>query len=243
MKSQKKPSKKAATQLIDTQIEERLFAEIIQQHGPQDGSSPYIVAIDEVGRGSLFGPVTVAGVLVNAGEWAAIKDLEWFGGVGDSKGLKEERRREVARLVEGRFDTALSHISVGFIETYNINKAIQYGVYRVTRQLGRQATTLGGRLAGVWVDGNYRFEYPQLNMRGDMPPMRSIVKGDSRCFTIAAASNVAKVRRDDLIARAAARFPHYGLESNAGYGTASHREAIRSHGATKFHRKSFLRKI
>ncbi len=227
----------------DGPLEDILFPEILQQNiHSREAGGQYIVAIDEVGRGSLFGPVTVAGVLLPLSEWQAVKNLDWFTRVDDSKKLNSANRGEVAALVESGFSTAIAHVSVGFIDKYNINRAIQYGTYRVVQQLAR---TLNGRgeIARVFIDGNYRFQFPLLNMTKPMPPLESIVKGDSRCFTIACASNIAKVRRDALIASAGARFPQYGLEKNAGYGTKTHRQAILEHGSTRYHRKSFLKKI
>ncbi|GAB4444801.1 MAG: hypothetical protein OHK0011_26740 [Turneriella sp.] len=91
----------------------------------------------------------------------------------------------------------------------------------------------------IVADGNYRFEYPALGMTKPMPRFDAYAKADQKYFPVSAASIVAKVRRDLLIERAALRFPGYGLERHAGYGTVAHREAIARLGETAFHRKSF----
>jgi ribonuclease HII len=127
---------------------------------------------------------------------------------------------------------------VRYIDRHNVNAAIRYGIYRAVQSLLLR-TKLTAREVRIVADGNYRFEYPALGMSRPMPRFDAYVKADQKYFPVSAASIVAKVRRDALIGRAAERFPGYGLERHAGYGTAAHRKAIAQLGDTVFHRKSF----
>lgn len=197
-----------------------------------------VIGVDEVGRGSLFGPVSVGAVLLTEADWQVLPTEPWFGNVTDSKLLRRAKRDELAPLIEARLPCAVSHVSVRYIDTHNINRAIQYGLYRTVQALLKKTGMPVGSLR-VIADGNYRFRYPALGMAQPMPRIDAEIKADLKFFPVSAASIVAKVRRDNLIAAAHRRFPEYGLDSGAGYGTAAHRAAITAHGQTRFHRRSF----
>lgn len=197
-----------------------------------------MIGVDEVGRGSLFGPVTVGATLVTEESWQTLQQQDWFAGVTDSKMLSEKKRNALSPLIRASLPHAVCHVAVRYIDTYNINRAVQNGIYRSVQRLLSQ-TKMNPADCRVIVDGNYRFEFPQIRMLKPMPRLDAEVKADLKFFPVSAASVIAKVERDAMITRAAARFPEFGLDRHAGYGTAAHREAITRLGRTKFHRRSF----
>jgi len=205
----------------------------------------YLVSIDEAGRGSLFGPVTVGGILIPINEIYSLTNIEWYNQIKDSKKLNISIREKLYSLINTKFNFAFSHISVKFIDTYNINRAIQYGIYRLIKQLSRQLNTTQNKdkISFVLLDGKYNFSYPAVGMSDPMPVIFDLVNGDNLSFSIACASIIAKVTRDKLMLKAAKRFPDYDLHKNMGYGTLSHRTAIKKLGCTTFHRKTFIKKI
>jgi len=197
-----------------------------------------VIGVDEVGRGALFGPVTVGAVLLSRESWQSLLAETWYRSVKDSKLVKKAEREKLAPLLEAALPCAVAHVSVRYIDRHNINAAIRYGIYRAVQSL-LVRTGLGTHEIRIVADGNYTFTYPALGMKKPMPRLDTYVKADQKYFPVSAASIVAKVRRDALIRRAAERFPGYGLERHAGYGTAAHRAAIAHLGRTAFHRKSF----
>jgi ribonuclease HII len=206
----------------------------------EHGGSSYraVIGVDEVGRGALFGPVTVGAVLLGQAAWQALPSESWFASVKDSKLVKKPEREKLAVLLEAALPCAVAHVSVRYIDRHNINAAIRYGIYRAVQSLLRR-TGIAAHEIRIVADGNYRFAYPAVGMTKPMPRIDAYVKADQKYFPVSAASIVAKVRRDSLVERAAMRFPGYGLERHAGYGTAAHRAAIAKLGETAFHRKSF----
>jgi ribonuclease HII len=197
-----------------------------------------LIGVDEVGRGCLFGPVTVGAVLVTQASLAALEHEPWAAQVTDSKLLSAKRRNELAPQIAANLPHAIAHVSVRYIDRHNINRAIQYAIYRAVQSI-LNAAALGADAVRILADGNYRFKYPGLGMARPMPRLDTETKADLKYFPVSAASVIAKVRRDALIAGAARRFPQYDLAGNAGYGTQKHRDAIAEHGLTAFHRKSF----
>lgn len=178
-----------------------------------------VCGVDEVGRGPLAGPVVVCAVVLP-------EDL-YVDGVRDSKKLRAERRAELCRQILDRVppgDVALGAGSVREIEHHNILGATRIAIRRALNALRTPHDHLV-------IDG--------LPMKG-VPEHDAVVGGDDIVHSIACASIVAKVVRDDLMARLARRYPDYGWERNAGYGTPQHRAAIHAHGATPHHRRSFL---
>jgi len=222
--------------------EERFLSETQKDNSLE---TSYIAAIDEAGRGSLFGPVTVGGILFRASEIINFKDFEFYDEVNDSKKLKPEKRKDVYEKITRNCIYGVSHVSVKYIDTYNINKAVQYGAYRVIQNFQRKIKSKNQKADIVFaiIDGNYNFQYPALGMTSKMPKIFDLIQGDSICFSVAAASIIAKVTRDALILKASTRFEGYGLEKNMGYGVKLHRNALQEKGATTFHRKTFIKKI
>lgn len=182
----------------------------------REGPLP-VCGIDEVGRGPWAGPVVAAAVILNP---AAIPC-----GLNDSKRLTAERRAELAAVLEVEAVVALGVANVAEIETMNILQASFLAMRRAI--LG-----LATRPALALVDGN------------KAPPglpcaCRPIVGGDGIALSIAAASIVAKVARDNMMVALAQQFPGYGWETNMGYGTRAHQAGLARFGVTPHHRRSF----
>jgi ribonuclease HII len=180
-----------------------------------------VCGIDEVGRGPLAGPVVAAAVVLPR---ALPPDLERR--LDDSKKLSEKTRETLFPLILGCAQVGIGSADVDEIDRLNILKATFLAMQRALAAL-LQKTTVDHAL----VDGN---RAPALPC-----PVTCLVKGDSRSLSIAAASVVAKVTRDRLMAGLAEQFPGYGWERNAGYGTEEHKQAIHRLGITPHHRRSF----
>lgn len=196
-----------------------------------------IIGVDEVGRGALFGPVTVGATLITCEKWDSLPSEDWFSQVKDSKLLSEKKRNALAPLLSA-LPHAVSHTAVKYIDSYNINRAVERGIYKSVQRLLKQTRMHAGEVR-VLFDGKNLPRFPQLRMALPMPHLAAEVKADQKYFPVSAASILAKVARDRMIAHAAQRFPGYDLEKHAGYGTEAHRAAIARLGRTRFHRKSF----
>ena len=190
-----------------------------------DPSAESIAGVDEVGRGCWFGPVFAGAVVLT--EVAAVELLAE--GLTDSKALTVRRRARLVPLIEDAATAwALGQASAREIDALGIRSATELSMLRALQRLPTP-------LQLVLVDG-------VLPLRLWMGPQRTVVRGDSKCAAIAAASVLAKQARDGLIKRLASRFYGYGLERHVGYGTAIHRRALLDLGPTALHRRSFLTK-
>lgn len=184
-----------------------------------------VAGIDEVGRGPLSGPVVAAAVILDPARLPA-RLLERL---DDSKALSKRLREELALLIPQAAFVGFGEAGVEEIDRINILQATLLAMRRAYDALCEAA---GGRAADfALVDGN---RPPKLPC-----PIRCVVKGDSISLSIAAASVVAKVRRDAIMAELAIAHPGYGWERNAGYGTAEHLDALKRLGVTPHHRRSF----
>ena len=179
-----------------------------------------VAGIDEVGRGPLAGPVMAAAVILD------VKRLppRLLDKLNDSKALSAKLRRELQALLTDCAQIGLGRAEVHEIDSVNILQATFLAMSRAYAALGIPADH-------ALVDGN---RAPKLPC-----PITTVVKGDSKSLSIAAASVVAKVARDKEMADLAEQFPFYGWEKNAGYGTAEHMQALQRLGATPHHRRSF----
>ena len=185
-----------------------------------------IVGVDEVGRGCLFGPVFAAAVSVPDVAAAELTAL----GLTDSKALSAKRRADLVPHIQAKASAwGLGQGSAREIDARGIRVATELAMLRALQKLPTQPEL-------VLVDG-------VLPLRLWTGAQRTIVRGDSQEASIAAASVLAKVARDSLIQRLAERFPGYGLERHAGYGTAQHRQALIASGPTSLHRLSFLTRV
>ncbi len=194
----------------------RLEATLRTRHGPA------IVGVDEVGRGPLAGPVVACAIVMPAGSRA-------IAGVNDSKQLDAATRDTLAaRIRRTALAIGVGAASVREVEQLNVLHATVRAMQRAIAQCERR---LGRRPDHILIDGN---------------PLRwlgcehtAVVKGDASCYSIACASIIAKVLRDDLMHRLALRYGNYAWSRNVGYGTPAHRAAIDQYGLTPHHRRTF----
>jgi ribonuclease HII len=195
----------------------------------EERCSGLVAGIDEAGRGPLAGPVVAAAVILGEHKRARRALRHLLAGLDDSKRLPRERREELARLLEraaaaGLVRYGLAAASVAEIDRLNILAATHLA-------MARALAALGLRPAVALVDGD---RAPALPCR-----VETIIGGDGLSLSIAAASVLAKVTRDQLMRRLALRHPGFGWEHNMGYGTEEHREALWRLGPTCHHRRSF----
>ena len=183
-----------------------------------------LIGVDEAGRGPLAGPVVAAAVVFPA-MCRAVR------GVRDSKTLPAEARARLAVAIRRcALGIGLGAASVREIDRFNIRVASALAMHRaIARLMGRGA--IAGQSCHIIIDG---LPLPEVGYAHE-----ALVDGDARCHSIAAAGIVAKTVRDRLMLRLARRYPGYGWETNVGYGTESHQEGLRSHGATRHHRLTF----
>lgn len=181
----------------------------------------YIAGVDEAGRGPLAGPVCAAAVI--------LPEDVFIEGINDSKKLTEKRREELFDIIR--------------------EKAIAYNICMVDEKrideiniLNATYEAMNGAVDGlsvmpdyVLIDGN--------RISGMTLPHQTVVKGDAKSVSIAAASILAKVSRDRLITKMAQQYPEYGFDKHKGYGTAAHNEAILKYGPCPIHRRTFLKKL
>ncbi len=180
-----------------------------------------VCGVDEAGRGPLAGPVCAAAVILPRG---CVID-----GLNDSKQLSEKRREALYDEIISRAERyGIAFASVEEIQRLNILGATYLAMNRAIEALG----------AGIdlaLIDGN--------RSEGIAYPCRTVIKGDSKCASIAAASVLAKVTRDRYMLTLADRYPGYGFEKHKGYGTKQHYAALRELGPCAEHRAKFLRKL
>lgn len=188
------------------------------------GGAPLVIGVDEAGRGPLAGPVVAAACVLGA---------EVPAGLNDSKKLSAKRRAALDEAIRASCRFAIAVVEPEEIDRVNIFQATMLAM---TRCVGELCAELGGRPEAVLIDGN---QTPQRRCEDWVWPARAIVGGDGIEPAISAASILAKEHRDRLMIAAAEAHPHYGWERNKGYGTKDHMEALRLHGPTPLHRKSF----
>ena len=176
-----------------------------------------IAGIDEVGRGSLIGPVYAAAVILNKS--INIKLLK------DSKKLSKNKREILAKYIKKNSVWATGKASVREIERINILEASLLAMKRALKKLKKKPSI-------VLIDGN---KLPKIKNY----KLRSIIKGDQKIPSISAASIIAKVTRDKFIINLAKEFKGYYWDQNFGYGTQKHLKAIKNIGVTAHHRKTF----
>lgn len=197
--------------------EEKLFFEReLRANGVQ-----YIAGVDEVGRGPLAGPVVCAAVIM------PIEDSELVIGVDDSKKLSAKKREELAEQIKQKaLCYTIIEIDERTIDEINILQATRLGMKKAVETLAIAPQT-------VLTDGNMTLDISL--------PQKSIIKGDALCYSIGAASILAKVYRDNLMDEYAKSYPHYAFEQNKGYGTAAHIQGIKEYGLCPIHRRTFTK--
>ena len=180
-----------------------------------------ICGVDEAGRGPLAGPVCAAAVILPP-------NVE-IPGLNDSKKLTDKKRRELFPIIkEMAISYGIGYASHEEIDQINILQATYLAMERALAQLDPKPDL-------ALIDGNRAKDF-------DIP-VKTVVKGDSLSASIAAASVLAKVSRDDLMLQLAEEYPQYGVEIHKGYGTKAHYEALRTYGHSPVHRMTFLKKF
>ena len=180
-----------------------------------------ICGVDEAGRGPLAGPVCAAAVI--------LQQNVQIPGLNDSKKLTDKKRRELFPVIcEKALAYGIAFSDEKEIDEINILQATFLAMKRAVEKLDVQPDY-------IIVDGN---KLPNFNT-----PSQYVIKGDSLSASIAAASVLAKVTRDDRMLQLARKYPAYGFDIHKGYGTKAHYEALTEHGPSVVHRRSFLRKF
>src|SRR5919205_4048093 len=180
-----------------------------------------VAGVDEVGVAPTCGAVVAAAVIMKPG-------CHRIPGVRDSKTLSMAQRERLAPLIRKRA------VAIG-VGAASVREIDQLNIYHATHLAMRRAIAKVGGHDHVIVDGNRI-----VGFEAQVGPYTNVVDGDAKVYSIACASVVAKVVRDRMMTKLAARYPGYGWERNQGYATREHREAIRRLGLTPFHRRSFL---
>lgn len=176
-----------------------------------------ILGIDEAGRGPLAGPLVVAGVVLPV-------DFE-NDEIDDSKKISDKKRRELFNLImENALEVKVNIVDVDTIDKLNILRATKEGMEEIVRLVGDNCDA-------VFVDA------VKLDDMGK--PVLSLIKGDALSLSIAAASIIAKVTRDDIMIELDKEYPMYEFKKNKGYGTKAHLLALDKYGVTKHHRMSY----
>jgi ribonuclease HII len=175
-----------------------------------------VCGVDEAGRGPWAGPVVASAVI--------FKYYEMPKGLNDSKKLTHAAREALYDVIMSDCHVGIGEASVEEIDRMNIWRATELAMQRAVAALPQSPLF-------ALIDGN---RLPALEI-----PASAIVKGDSKSASIAAASVIAKVTRDRMMNSYAAQYPQYGFDTNAGYGTAKHQQALAEHGILDIHRKSF----
>jgi ribonuclease HII len=192
----------------------------------QYSKTSLLAGVDEVGRGPLAGPIVAAAVILDLN---ISKDNNMLLGINDSKKLSSKTREELSSIIKSKaIAYSISSIDNNLIDTR--------GIAWCNNEIFRKSVLgLQKEPALVLCDG-----YPIKNFS---TPSNSVIKGDTKSASIACASIIAKVYRDNLMKEYAKLYPNYGFEENAGYGSQQHIQSIKKYGPCKIHRISFLRNI
>ena len=187
----------------------------------------YIAGIDEVGRGPLAGPVGAAVVILNPAKVGRYRSkTKWWAGVRDSKTLSPRKRGTLVDFIkENSYDFGIGQATHAEIDELNIHYASLLAMKRAVENLKISPDIL-------LMDG--KFEIPHSKFH-----IRTIVDGDANVLSIAVASILAKVWRDDLMQKFSQKFPPYGFAKHKGYDTAFHRKKLLFHGPCEIHRMTF----
>ncbi len=181
-----------------------------------------VAGVDEAGRGPLAGPVFAAAVVLREGEYIS--------GINDSKKLSEKKREELYdEIIEKAVAYHISSVEETVIDEINILEATY--------------VAMNEALSGVKDSADFALIDGNRVPRGIELPCETVVKGDAKSISIAAASILAKVARDRFIKEQDERYPEYGFAKHKGYGTKQHIDAIREFGACAIHRKTFIKKF
>ncbi len=194
----------------------------------------YIIGCDEVGRGSLAGPVVAGAVLFKIDDLVS-KKQSWYGKVADSKKLSSVSRTLLDSFIrDSARGFAIGQVSHSQVDKLNIHNASLLAMHKAVQEVLKISGIDVDKVL-VCVDG--RFVIPKLHMA-----QGAVVDGDNLIFSVSAASIVAKVYRDNFMMKLDKKFPGFDFGKHKGYGTQLHIKALRKHGLSLIHRKSFCGK-
>jgi ribonuclease HII len=219
------PRKEITTELLRELLsfDREVFA------SPRKKPIEVVIGTDEVGRGCLAGPVVAAAVILP--EIDHLSELGWqLARLNDSKQVPATVRAELASVLKGVCQFAVGQASVEEIDEINILQASLLAMRRAVRKLKVTSSAV------LLIDGN-----KQIASIKNMQQM-TVIDGDTKSASIAAASIIAKVHRDTFMMKLSCKFPHYRWDSNKGYQSPDHWDALNSHGMCQWHRKTFLEK-
>ena len=193
----------------------------------------YVIGIDEVGRGPIAGPLAVCACALKKGT----EVLTFFpeGKLRDSKKLSEKKRVYIVEQLQSLVDSSqivfgIGEVSAEEIDEKGLSVAIKKALHSALSKVHAQGVP---KNSFIFLDGSLHADqtYDQ----------ETVIKGDEKVVEIALASIIAKVYRDTLMKKVADAYPNYGFQNNVGYGTKAHYEAIKNHGLTPLHRRTFLK--
>ncbi|MBE7411320.1 MAG: ribonuclease HII [Leptospiraceae bacterium] len=191
-----------------------------------------VCGIDEAGRGPLAGPLSIALVQFSKEALNLIFERKILVDLNDSKKLSEKKRDSLFHEISLNAEKIVHQfISNNFIDKHGMSYSIFYGIQKLYKKSGLRNSLF-------LIDGNYKFtkyEGVENSFR-----YHSFIKGDSRIASIAAASIIAKVKRDRFMNSISKKYPEYEFEKHKGYGTSTHLQKIQEFGYSKIHRKSFI---
>lgn len=192
----------------------------------------YIAGCDEVGRGCLAGPVVAAVVVIDKSKLQG----EWSSEVKDSKKLSAKKRERLSTIIkEQAAFWKIAEVSAKEIDAQNIHKASLKAMHMAVSEMLHE-TQVPLHNFYLYIDG--KFEVPNLLCKQE-----AVVGGDAKIFSVACASIIAKVYRDDLITNLGEKYPEYNLAKHKGYGTKEHVAQIKKYGLSPIHRVSFCGNI
>lgn len=194
----------------------------------------YVIGIDEVGRGALAGPITVAGVCLTS-QYSKQEKQKWESvGLNDSKKLSLKKRDEYSNvIINNCYAYSIQSSSVDMINEKGIVYAFQSTIETIIQDLSK---IIPKEKMFILIDAFPAKCIPELQQK-------AIIRGDQECVAIAAASIIGKVYRDNLMKDLCEKNPGYDWKINKGYGTQKHREAIKTLGPTSYHRALYIRNI
>jgi ribonuclease HII len=208
------------------QLEKLLLFDKDALRAPRKNPVELVVGTDEVGRGCLAGPVVACAVILP--EIDPRSDLGWqLARLNDSKQVHPLVRAELSEVLRGICRFGIGEASVEEIDEINILQASLLAMRRAIRRLNVEAPAV------VLVDGNKKIHSRKFEQM-------TVIDGDTKSASIAAASIIAKVHRDTFMAKLAKKFPHYRWDSNKGYRSRDHWDALNEHGMCKWHRRTFV---
>jgi len=187
----------------------------------------FVIGLDEVGRGAFAGPIVAAGVVFDRNV-----NTKFVRGVNDSKLINPRLREELSEIIKANSIFAIESVEIDYINKNGIGKANSAVFRKVLRSLIMNFEQKSNYF--ILIDGFHKKYLP-----GGIKKQKGIVKGDQKSLSIAAASILAKVYRDNLMQKESKKYPNYLFERNKGYGSRAHRQALKEFGLIKIHRTSF----